>query len=63
MLMMHYGEAFKHKKTRFFTYNTIKQMDDSVLDFFHDIRETCQKTLVSDYLQRMNPLKMSNAKG
>lgn len=62
LLSLSYGEGFKHTKTYFFTYASLKQMDDEVTSFFHGIKEACKKTLISDYLQTMNPLKLKKKK-
>lgn len=57
LLTVRFGEEFRQTLTHFFTYESLKKMDDEVTVFFKEIKEACHKALMSEYFQTMNPLK------
>lgn len=55
LLIISYGQGFSQTESHFFSYGSLEQMNDDVTAFFNIIKDSCQKALMYDYFETMNP--------
>ncbi|GAA0611349.1 hypothetical protein GCM10009001_30740 [Virgibacillus siamensis] len=52
-LIFHFGEGYAHEESKFFTLDSIKNMDAEIKEFTKTVGEKCKEVMIADYFKMM----------